>query len=71
MEFKITTEFQKTDPLLLAFSGGPDSVFLTEKMQEYGYKNLLIAYFQHNLRGEESIQEELFCRNFAKKRNSY
>ena len=50
--------------MLVAFSGGPDSVALTRLLLEQGYK-VHLAYVNYNLRGLESYQEERWVRAFA------
>jgi tRNA(Ile)-lysidine synthase len=58
--------FPPSTPLIVAFSGGPDSVFLTETLLEHGFSSLTLAHFHHDLRGAESDQDEAFCEAFAK-----
>jgi tRNA(Ile)-lysidine synthase len=53
-------------PLLVAFSGGPDSVALTLMLLEGGYE-VRLAYVNHGLRGAESQREEAAVRAFAEK----
>lgn len=50
--------------MLVAFSGGPDSVALTLLLKEFGYKPHL-AYVNHNLRGRASEEEALWVETFA------
>ncbi len=57
---------QPGDSLLVAFSGGPDSVGLVACLQELGYKPCL-AYVNHHLRGEASLEEEAWVRAFAER----
>ncbi len=56
--------------LLLAFSGGVDSVALTLCMLELKdflrLKRLALAHINHQLRGDESYRDEAFCVEFAK-----
>ncbi len=63
---------QKNDKILIAFSGGPDSValgrMLMEIEKEYNLK-LGLCHINHNLRGKESDEDEEFCREFSKKYN--
>lgn len=52
------------ESLLVAFSGGPDSVGLVAALRELGYRPFL-AYVNHHLRGWESLEEERWVRAFA------
>ena len=59
----------KGDKVLVAFSGGADSVFLLSFLLKYKKRfNLKLSAFHlnHNLRGKEAIDDEKFCRSFAK-----
>lgn len=59
----------KDDEVYIAFSGGPDSVFLAHMLMEL--KNVEIkvglVYVNHSLRGSESDEEEEFVTKFALK----
>ena len=60
--------FLQTDNLLLAISGGADSVFLFFILHRLGY-NIQLAHCNFNLRGRESDEDEHFVRNLANKYN--
>ena len=55
--------------VLVALSGGPDSVALTHLLRELqkpcGFVLAGLAHFNHQLRGAESDGDEAFCREFA------
>ncbi|MFN4319106.1 MAG: tRNA lysidine(34) synthetase TilS [Aquificaceae bacterium] len=56
--------------LLVAFSGGVDSVALSLALLELkeflGIGWLALAHINHGIRGEESFRDEVFCLEFAK-----
>ncbi|MBI2721330.1 MAG: tRNA lysidine(34) synthetase TilS [Bacteroidetes bacterium] len=58
--------FNKKDNLLLAISGGIDSVVLAWLLKEGNY-NFSLAHCNFNLRGSDSKNDEKFCRELAKK----
>lgn len=57
--------------VLLAFSGGRDSVTLLNLFLELASEQveLSVAYVNHNLRGEESLEEERFVRDYINSLN--
>ncbi|WP_297887643.1 tRNA lysidine(34) synthetase TilS [Sulfurihydrogenibium sp.] len=63
---------QPNDNILVAFSGGPDSVVLTSLLLKFKkslkINKIALAHLNHSLR-EESDKDEEFCVNFAKKLN--
>lgn len=61
--------FSSDEPILVACSAGPDSMYLVYKILETNFaKNLVICYFNHHLR-PESQEEEDFLEEFARKNN--
>ncbi len=55
---------QKNDRILLAVSGGIDSVCMFHQFLKAGY-SIAIAHCNFGLRGKESDQDEIFVRNLA------
>src|SRR5664280_2254544 len=59
---------QKEDKILVALSGGPDSVFLLHFLNQYRNKlNISLAAFHmnHMLRGKDASQDEDFCKQLC------
>ena len=60
----------KKSAVVLAFSGGPDSVYLLNKLldikKEHPLK-IIVAHFNHKLRGKESEKDERFSKDTADK----
>ena len=56
-------------PVLLAFSGGADSMALLDMLaKEYPTAPILLAHVNHGIRGEEALRDRAFCESVAKKR---
>lgn len=63
------TDTQST--LLIGFSGGYDSLCLLDILWELSKThkfNLVAMHLNHNWRGEESLQDEMNCKNYCKER---
>lgn len=58
--------FKPQDKILLAVSGGKDSVAMTQLFAAAGF-SFGIAHCNFNLRGEESIRDQQFVKNLAEK----
>ncbi len=63
--FQAQFDFAKT--YVLAVSGGVDSVVMLDMMARIGGLKLLIAHFEHGIRGEESRRDAEFVRSLAEK----
>ena len=60
----------RNQTLILAISGGPDSIFLLDKIAQVQNRNnlkIIIAHLNHQIRGTESDKDELFVIKTAKK----
>ena len=55
------------DRVMVAVSGGPDSVCLLHVLREAGVAVAGVAHFNHKLRGEESEEDERFVAALAEK----
>lgn len=66
-DFLKKLNIDKNKPLVVATSGGPDSMALLHILKTNGY-NLICAHVNHNLR-EVSKQEYIFVENYCKENN--
>lgn len=58
----------KDSPILLGFSGGPDSMALLHMLHDYAKEAgavLYAAHVHHGIRGKEADRDEAFCREVA------
>lgn len=57
-------------PVLLAFSGGADSVALLDMLAKEQNDNatILLAHVNHGIRGKEALRDRTFCEQIAKER---
>jgi len=61
---------EKSDKILVAFSGGPDSVFLLYVLNKFKKKlevEIVACHVNHGLRGTSAKEDEEFCRKFSNK----
>ena len=71
---KINTEnfISKNDVILIALSGGADSIFLAEYFKsikdEYSL-TLKAAHIEHGIRGQESLEDCCFVEKYCKENN--
>lgn len=60
------------EKILVAFSGGPDSVFLLHLLEKYKRRlkiEIFAIHINHLLRGKEAKEDENFCEKFCRERN--
>ena len=64
--------FKNGDKLVLAFSSGPDSVFLLDmliRLKSIMDIEIIICHLNHMYRGKEAYEDEQFARDIASKNN--
>ena len=57
----------KKNTFVIAVSGGVDSIVLLDKMSKLKNANIIVAHFEHGIRGEESKLDAEFVKKTAKK----
>jgi len=63
---------EKGDKLLIALSGGPDSLFALQFFHKFKSKfgiDIAAMHVNHLLRGDESEKDEMFCKSLCKELN--
>lgn len=58
----------KGDKILVALSGGPDSVFLTHFLKKYAKKlqiEIGAVHINHMIRGKSALEDEAFCQELS------
>lgn len=56
--------------LIIACSGGPDSMYLLSEITKvHPQERLVVAHFNHGIRGAESNGDEQFLRDFCENNN--
>lgn len=71
-KIKIENLISENDTVLIALSGGADSVFLAEfllSIREKYSLTLKAAHIEHGIRGAESLSDCCFVENYCKKNN--
>ena len=56
-------------PLIVAVSGGADSIALAKLLLHHGYTHLHLCHLNHQLRGSEADGDQAFVEAFAKENN--
>ena len=63
---------EKNDKILIALSGGPDSICLLDimiKLKDEYNLTLYAAHLNHRIRGIDAQEDSLFCQKICKKNN--
>ncbi len=64
----LLSRLDKSEPILVAFSGGADSSALLHILSEYSKQSgakIYAAHVNHGIRGEEADRDESFCRRLC------
>lgn len=62
--------YPSSEPILVALSGGADSVFLLHKLSEYAAEHstpIYCAHLNHMIRGDEADRDQTFCRELCER----
>ncbi|MEI6056878.1 MAG: tRNA lysidine(34) synthetase TilS [Lentisphaerota bacterium] len=66
----VSLDFSPYESIFVGFSGGADStallLILKELQKTYSFR-LTAVHFEHGIRGKESIEDAIWCRNFCEK----
>ena len=65
LQHQFQAQFDFTKTYLLAVSGGLDSVVMLDMMARIGGLKLVIAHFDHQIRGAEAARDAQFVRELA------
>ena len=66
----LLSRLDRTEPILVAFSGGADSSALLHILCQYSAQSgasIYAAHVNHGIRGEEADRDEEFCRKLCDK----
>ncbi len=61
-------EVLKDEPIAVAVSGGSDSMALLYFILDYGFSNVSVINFEHGIRGENSVRDSKFVKDYCTKR---
>lgn len=67
LKHRFQAQFDFSQTYVLAVSGGVDSVVMLDMMARIGGLKLVIAHFDHQIRGEESARDAQFVRQLAER----
>ena len=59
--------WNETNPIVAGISGGPDSIALLWLLVNLWRGKVIVAHFEHGIRGKESLDDALFVRDLASK----